>query len=67
MRKLSVLLACNETLPAEAIAEAFNSRGDIEVVGSSSNSENTIEMVRTLPSLWLLIQYYCYWTSRSPV
>ena len=47
MRKLSVLLACNETLPAEAIAEAFNSRGDIEVVGISSTGENIIDMVRT--------------------
>ena len=55
MRKLSVLLACNETLPAEAIAEAFNSRGDIEVVGNSSTGENTSELVRTLKPDVLII------------
>jgi len=55
MRKLSVLLACNETLPAEAIAEAFNSRGDIEVVGNLNASQDIIELALTLKPDVLII------------
>ena len=55
MHKLSVLLSCNETLPAEAIAEAFNNRGDIEVVGTCNSSENTIELVESLKPDVLII------------
>jgi DNA-binding NarL/FixJ family response regulator len=58
--KLSVLLACNETLPAEAIAEAFNSRSDIVVVGTTNSGVDTIEMVDNLKPDVLIIGVHLF-------